>query len=76
MSTLILNLFLWGVSTLIYSTVGRIHHNGLPLGPRVSYCRCAITSNMIGVRSQRTYIVVLSTYMVEKSLPIPPTKTI
>jgi hypothetical protein len=61
MSTLILNLFLWEGSSLILNLffVGRVHHIGLPIGPCVSYNHFTIPSNMIGVSSQHTCIVLV-----------------
>lgn len=50
MSTLILNIFF----------VERVYHTGFPLVPRVSYNRFTISSNMIVVLSQQTYITLAS----------------
>jgi hypothetical protein len=48
-STLILNLFF----------MGKVHHTGLSLDPRVSYNCYTIPSNMVGVPSHHTSIVLV-----------------
>jgi hypothetical protein len=64
MSTLILNLFFMGMVHFNFKFIifcMRVHHNGLPLGPHVTYGCCTIPLNMIDVSSQRICIVLITT---------------